>query len=274
MWVNDYEGTRVFGTTLGHHNETVGHDAYLDLLTRGTLWAAGKLEADYLKKEEAKLVPLNLARGKAAKASSTQGGRPARDAFDGSGGTRWCADGAQVNEWLQVDLGKAEKIDAVRVNWESSEAVYKYTLEGSPPASPADSRRAILLQEFPPARFYEFHSPAPGSHTPSSPHPAQPFPAPQTTSPRRSVPARTPPPLAIQSTSRYLQPIAPTLRIPAHPRPARSIPAAPPAASDGSNSPVAGSSRPAQAHQTSAAAPAYNPSGATAAGIPRSRPHT
>ena len=51
VWVNEYgpEKTRVFGTTIGHHNETVGSPEYLDLLTRGTLWAAGKLDASYLK---------------------------------------------------------------------------------------------------------------------------------------------------------------------------------------------------------------------------------
>jgi type 1 glutamine amidotransferase len=46
VWVNDYRGTRVFGTTIGHYNHTVGMPAFLDLLARGTLWAAGRLQAD------------------------------------------------------------------------------------------------------------------------------------------------------------------------------------------------------------------------------------
>jgi hypothetical protein len=29
-----------------HNNETVGDDRYLDLVARGILWAAGKLDAD------------------------------------------------------------------------------------------------------------------------------------------------------------------------------------------------------------------------------------
>ncbi len=49
VWVNDYHGTRVFNTTLGHNNLTVGDDRYLNLVTRGLLWACGKLEDDYLK---------------------------------------------------------------------------------------------------------------------------------------------------------------------------------------------------------------------------------
>lgn len=48
-WVNDYHGTRVFSTTLGHNNETVGDARYLDLITRGLLWSVNKLNGDYLK---------------------------------------------------------------------------------------------------------------------------------------------------------------------------------------------------------------------------------
>lgn len=46
-WTNIYAGkTRVFSTTIGHHNETVADARYLDLVTRGVLWAADKLEAN------------------------------------------------------------------------------------------------------------------------------------------------------------------------------------------------------------------------------------
>jgi type 1 glutamine amidotransferase len=50
VWTNDYRGTRVFATTLGHHNETVESPEYLELITRGSLWACDKLNDDYLKK--------------------------------------------------------------------------------------------------------------------------------------------------------------------------------------------------------------------------------
>ena len=46
IWTNDYHGTRVFGTTLGHNNETVADPRYLDLLTRGLLWSTGHLTDD------------------------------------------------------------------------------------------------------------------------------------------------------------------------------------------------------------------------------------
>ncbi len=43
-WVNDFQGTRVFSTTIGHNNATVEDARYLDLVTRGLLWACGKLD--------------------------------------------------------------------------------------------------------------------------------------------------------------------------------------------------------------------------------------
>ena len=50
VWTNDYHGTRVFSTTLGHNNETCNDPRYLDLLTRGLLWSVGKLDEAHLKK--------------------------------------------------------------------------------------------------------------------------------------------------------------------------------------------------------------------------------
>lgn len=46
VWVNTYNGTRVFGTTLGHYNHTMSDPVFLDLVARGSLWAAGKLADD------------------------------------------------------------------------------------------------------------------------------------------------------------------------------------------------------------------------------------
>jgi type 1 glutamine amidotransferase len=47
-WTNEFgpKKTRVFSTTLGHNNETVADDRYLDLVARGLLWATGKLSDD------------------------------------------------------------------------------------------------------------------------------------------------------------------------------------------------------------------------------------
>ena len=50
VWTNNYRDTaKVFGTTLGHNNDTVSDPRYLDLVTRGLLWSCGKLNDEYLK---------------------------------------------------------------------------------------------------------------------------------------------------------------------------------------------------------------------------------
>ncbi len=46
VWVNTYGKTRVFGTTVGHYNNTMREPIYLDLVGRGLLWACGKLSED------------------------------------------------------------------------------------------------------------------------------------------------------------------------------------------------------------------------------------
>ncbi len=48
IWTNEFgpKKTRVFSTTIGHNNETVDDPRYLDLVTRGVLWACDKLDAD------------------------------------------------------------------------------------------------------------------------------------------------------------------------------------------------------------------------------------
>jgi type 1 glutamine amidotransferase len=46
VWINQYGKGRVFGTTLAHYNQTMEQPVYLDLVTRGLLWACGRLDAD------------------------------------------------------------------------------------------------------------------------------------------------------------------------------------------------------------------------------------
>jgi hypothetical protein len=47
VWTNLYNGkTRVFSTTTGHNDDTVADARYLDLVTRGVLWACDKIDAD------------------------------------------------------------------------------------------------------------------------------------------------------------------------------------------------------------------------------------
>ena len=42
VWTNDYHGTRVFGTTYGHSDDTFRDSTFIDLLAKGVVWAANK----------------------------------------------------------------------------------------------------------------------------------------------------------------------------------------------------------------------------------------
>ena len=87
-------------------------------------------------------VPKNAATGAKAAASSEESakGNLAKLATDGNPATRWCAAGGGKGEWLQVDLGKAQDIQHVRILWEKANAAYKYKIEGS-----ADGKEWKLL---------------------------------------------------------------------------------------------------------------------------------
>ncbi len=44
FWTNQYGKARVFGTTYGHSNETFADPVFQNVVVRGALWSAGKLE--------------------------------------------------------------------------------------------------------------------------------------------------------------------------------------------------------------------------------------
>lgn len=46
IWVNTFGQARVFGTSLGHHNETMNTDVWLDVVARGVLWATDHIQPD------------------------------------------------------------------------------------------------------------------------------------------------------------------------------------------------------------------------------------
>ncbi len=135
VWTNQYGDAKVFGTTLGHHNETMEADTFLNMLTRGTLWACDKLSDEYLKPVDAtpKMVPVNLALNQPAKASSEETGKNnfAKNAVDGKESTRWCASSGSYPQWLEVDLGEPKELRGAQIDWESEGGVYQYTIDGS-----------------------------------------------------------------------------------------------------------------------------------------------
>lgn len=43
FWTNQYGNARVFGTTFGHTNETIANPQFQEIVSRGLLWATGRL---------------------------------------------------------------------------------------------------------------------------------------------------------------------------------------------------------------------------------------
>tara|TARA_R110002073_G_scaffold115759_3_gene253862 strand:- start:8529 stop:12740 length:4212 start_codon:yes stop_codon:yes gene_type:complete len=149
-WTNETQGARSFSTTIGHNTETVEDPRYLELVTRGVLWACGKLSPEYLQpfagrnkvtfidKEKFKApVSINLgdmpddATLVKAKASSTQTSQDAYLAVDGNTETRWCADGGSYPQWLQLELDKPHVLGEIEITWEFPDRPYQYKVEGS-----------------------------------------------------------------------------------------------------------------------------------------------
>jgi|TARA_Y100001947_G_C10337019_1_gene303489 hypothetical protein len=51
-WTNDYNGTRVFSTSIGHNTFTVADSRYLDFVARGLLWAVKREDAPIKKADK------------------------------------------------------------------------------------------------------------------------------------------------------------------------------------------------------------------------------
>ena len=77
------------------------------------------------------MVPLDLARGKVATASSSQGDNSPARAIDGDGETRRCAANASFPQWWQVDLGKPQTVNGCLIAWEKLNTAHHYKIEGS-----------------------------------------------------------------------------------------------------------------------------------------------
>ncbi|MEV4350950.1 discoidin domain-containing protein [Actinoplanes sp. NPDC049596] len=64
----------------------------------------------------------SLSAGKPATASSVTAGNSAARAFDGDSGTRWESAQGVDPQWLQVDLGSAQSVGRVELDWERAAA--------------------------------------------------------------------------------------------------------------------------------------------------------
>jgi hypothetical protein len=125
---------------------------YLNMLTRGILWAVGKGQEKHIHPEEKEDrerlndilsnaenrsdlpgVPDNEALSKSVDASSeqTSADNLSRYAVDGDRSTRWCASDGSAPQWLRVDLGKSKTLRSVRIHWEKADTAYRYKVQTS-----------------------------------------------------------------------------------------------------------------------------------------------
>ncbi|MEO5914484.1 MAG: ThuA domain-containing protein [Luteolibacter sp.] len=152
-WTNDYHGTRIFSTTLGHNNETVSDERYLNLVVRGLLWSCDKLKAEYLKPYVGPAGHFEVIAPKIAeaptdstfvsvKASGTQDINWPWKAVDGALDTRWCAADGSFPQWYQFEFEKPRALTGLKIVWESKNNAYRYKIEGS-----KDGKEWILLTD-------------------------------------------------------------------------------------------------------------------------------
>jgi putative membrane-bound dehydrogenase-like protein len=144
-WTNEKSGARSFSTTIGHNTETVADARYLDLITRGLLWACDKLTPEFLTPFEGQnkvtFVPAKPveapkpppvpkdAMGIKVTASSTQPGNDTWKAVDGDEGTRWCAADASKPQSITLELEKPQDITGIDIVWESKNNAYHHRIE-------------------------------------------------------------------------------------------------------------------------------------------------
>ena len=144
-WTNEKAGARSFSTTIGHNTETVADARYLDLITRGLLWACDKLTPEYLTpftgQNQVTFVPAKVveapkpppapkdATGIKVTASSTQPGNDAWKAVDGVEGTRWCAVDGSKPQSLTLEFEKPQDLTGLDIVWESKNNAYQHQIE-------------------------------------------------------------------------------------------------------------------------------------------------
>jgi putative heme-binding domain-containing protein len=147
-WTHERQGVRSFSTSLGHNSATVSDPRYLELVTRGLLWACKALDAEHLQafsgQSQVRFVkakpveavqpppaPKN-ALGVKATASSEERGKSnfAWRAVDGDLNTRWCAANPSYPQWLQLELDQARELTGIETHWES-QGTYRHRIEGS-----------------------------------------------------------------------------------------------------------------------------------------------
>lgn len=133
-WVNTAHGAPSFSTSMGHFNHNVEDPRYLDLVTRGALWACGKLDAPcyqpaYTGENTVTEMPFTTVLKMSA--ATTQADRVPALAIDGDSQTRWCASSADKPAWFQIQFITMTSLSAIEIEWEIQQQWTQYTIETS-----------------------------------------------------------------------------------------------------------------------------------------------
>ena len=163
-WTNEKQGARSFSTTIGHNTSTVADPRYLDLVTRGLLWACDKLGPDHLKafggknkvtfiskqeqaaakaKQKLSAIPDGATIVKVtAQSEETNKGNLIWHAIDGDKNTRWCAANGSKPQWVQLEFETPQELTDIHLTWESSNNAYAHKIEAE---IGQDKKRVLLV---------------------------------------------------------------------------------------------------------------------------------
>jgi type 1 glutamine amidotransferase len=133
-WVNTKHGAPSFSTSMGHFNHNVEDPRYLNLVTRGALWACGKLDQPSYQqayKGLNSITEMEFITSLKVSAQSTQDSKLPALAIDDNPNTRWCASSATKPSWFQIQFLNMTSLTAIEIDWEIKDQWMQYTIETS-----------------------------------------------------------------------------------------------------------------------------------------------
>ncbi len=145
IWSNEIKDTRSFSMSIGHYTEGVADDRYLDLVTRGILWACkkdipktatpytGSNKITFVEKKSAEASKPKKKQPQPPKnptlvavtASSIQSGHDPAHCIDQQANTRWCASNGSYPQWIELEFQKPQTVKQIKIDWERDSA-YQY----------------------------------------------------------------------------------------------------------------------------------------------------
>ena len=133
-WVNTKHGAPSFSTSMGHFTHNVADPRYLKLITRGALWACGKIEnKGYHQAYTGKntVTEMSFTTKLKVTSHSSQESNIPELAIDGKVETRWCASSAKTPSWLQIQFLSMTSLSGMEIDWEIKDQWARYTIETS-----------------------------------------------------------------------------------------------------------------------------------------------